>query len=288
MFQGSFVAIVTPFQEDGKVDYLALKELVVWHVEEGTSGIVCCGTTGEGVVLSDLEKEEITKCCVETVQGKIPVIMSTGTSDTRQSVALTQRARALGAKGALVVTPYYNRPTQRGCLFHYQALAKVGLPLIVYHNPSRAAVHLELETILEIAKIPEVVAIKESSHDLGLLQQIVERTRLSVLSGEDDQTLEAIQKGAKGAICVVGNIIPRAWSQMIRFALEQKWEEAERIRDRHASLCKALFLETNPQCVKYALKQQRRGNGVLRLPLVEPTGASCKKVEEVLSAIDLR
>ena len=161
-FHGAFVAVITPFDRKGRVDRKNLGKLIEWHIQEGTQGIVCCGATGEGVALDSAEKKRVVSICVEASEGKIPIIAGCGTSSTKQSVQLTEQMQRLGANGCLIVTPYYNRPSQRGCILHFQEIAKVGLPVIAYHNPGRTAVRFTPETVAEIGKIPGVAALKDS------------------------------------------------------------------------------------------------------------------------------
>jgi len=286
-FRGSFVALITPFDRKKRVDFKVLESLVDWHISQGTDGIVCCGTTGESLTLSDKEKKQITEICVRTSAKRIPIIVGTGTSDTRQSVKLTENVKKLGADGCLVITPYYNKPSQTGCILHFKEVAKVGLPLIVYHNPGRAVVRLKAETIAEIAQLPNVVAIKESSHDLELVRQIRKLSNISIFSGEDDLSCQIIEEGAVGAISVIGNVIPKAWSQMVHFALEQNWKMAKLFANRYLPLCKALFLETNPQCIKFAMQWLGLIRGDLRLPLTRPEIGVQKEIKRVLLALSL-
>lgn len=286
-FRGSFVALITPFDRKKRVDRKALEDLVEWHINEGTDGIVCCGTTGEGVALSEAERKKIAEICVCIAEKRIPVIASTGTSDTRQSVKLTEQMNKLGVDGCLVVTPYYNKPTQRGCILHFGEISKVGLPMILYHNPARAVIRLTAETIAEIAEFPSVAAIKESSHDMDFVKKIRKLSKIPLFSGEDDLTYQILAEGGIGAISVIGNIIPGGWSKMIHLALDGKWKLAKLLSDRYAPLCKALFLETNPQCVKFAMDWLGLAKGEIRLPLVEPETSIQKEIKQALVGASL-
>ncbi len=283
-FAGSIVALVTPFTRKGAVDYKALSSLIEWQIAQGTDGIVCTGTTGESCTLSDAERIKIALHCVQIATGRIPIIAGTGTCNTDQSVRLTAKAQAVGASGCLAVTPYYNKPTQRGCLEHFRSIARVGLPVIAYHNPGRAVVRLNLDTIRALGEIPGIVAIKESSGDLEFVKKIRSITELPILSGDDDLTCGSIQNGAVGAISVIGNIIPRGWKQMIQAALSNHVERAQQLHQRYLALCKGIFLETNPQCAKYLVSQMGRCKPVLRLPLVWPT----QETQDALRKIVLR
>jgi 4-hydroxy-tetrahydrodipicolinate synthase len=287
IFSGSFVALITPFNHQKKIDFKVLEQLIEWHIQEGTDGIICCGTTGEGLALSDGERKKIAESCIRIAQKRIPILISTGTSDTRQSVRLTEKMYQLGIDGTLVVTPYYNKPSQKGCIAHFREIAKVGLPMIVYHNPGRAVVQLTAETIAEIGEMKGVVAIKESSHNLELVKEIRKISKIPIFSGEDDLTYSIIEEGGIGSISVIGNLIPRGWSQMIHLALAQKKEAAAKLMDRYRSLCKALFLETNPQCVKWAMEWLGKAKGELRLPLLPPEVSTQVELKRALVDLSL-
>jgi 4-hydroxy-tetrahydrodipicolinate synthase len=267
--KGSYVALVTPFDKRGNLDQKTLENLVEWHIQEGTDGIVCAATTGESPCLSSRDRKKIAEICIRTANGKIPIVVSTGTSCTTDSIAHTKTALKLGASGCLVVTPYYNKPTQEGCIAHFKEVAKVGLPVIVYHNPARAVIRLSFETIQLLSQIPHIVAIKESSYDLALVRKI--SPFLPVFSGDDDLTFPMMQAGAIGSIAVTANIIPSGWKQMISHALKGEWQKAEMLYERYLPLCRAMFLESNPQCVKFALSWMKKIAPVLRLPMTLPS-----------------
>lgn len=271
-FSGSFVALITPFDRKGRLDTKALEKLVEWHINEGTDGIVCSATTGEGLSFSDLERKKIAQICIETAARRIPVIVSTGVSDTRISTRYTEMAKRLGADGCLVVTPYYNKPSQRGCVIHFQEVAKVGLPIIIYHNPPRAVVRLSGETIEELSQIPNVVGIKESSHDLELVRRIAKR--IPVFSGDDDLTYSILREGGVGAIAVTANVIPRGWKRLVSSCLQGEWEKGSYLMKRFLPLCRAMFLETNPQGPKFAASWLGLCKPVLRLPMILPMDAT--------------
>lgn len=279
-FRGSYVPLITPFDRKGRLDQKALEKLIEWHIAEGTDGIVCSATTGEGVSLSDAERKKIAGICIRTAAGRIPVIVSTGINDTRTSVRYTEIAQRVGANGCLVVTPYYNKPSQRGCYLHFQEVAKVGLPVIVYHNPGRAVVRLTVETIQEISQIPNIVAIKETSRDLDLVRKLVKF--IPVFSGDDDIAFTVMQEGGVGSIVPTANLVPKGWKQMIQLCLQGKWEQAQRLAQRYLPLNRALYLETNPQCVKFALSWLGRCGSTLRLPMILPTDASQRELKKEL------
>lgn len=275
LFSGSLVALITPFNKRGKLDEKALEALVEWHIQEKTDGIVCCGTTGEACTLTRKERKKITEICVQTASGRIPIIAGTGTCSTNETRILTEDAKKAGAAGCLVVTPYYNKPTQLGCFEHFRAIAKVDLPIIVYHNPGRAVFRFEIETLQRFEEIPQIVAIKDSSHDLDFVQKIKSSTKLPILSGEDDITYEILELGGVGSISVIGNIIPSSWRKMIH-------QKSKPLAKRYLPLCQANFFETNPQCVKYLLAQMGKCLPVFRLPLTNPSLLTQKRLDETL------
>lgn len=286
-FTGSLVAIASPFHADGSLDKRSLERLVEWHISEGTDGLVCSGATGESVCLSETDRLEILDICLQTAAGRIPIIAGTGTPDTRETVRLTERAQKAGAAGCLVITPFYNKPSPRGCVLHYREVAKVSLPIIVYHNPGRTQVRLTAETLAEIGAIEGVAALKDSSGDKELIRDLHRLSPFPILSGDDWMTFETLQLGGVGAISVIGNIVPRAWKEMIHLSLQGHWEEAKRISDRFQPLCQTLFLEVNPQCVKYALSLMGKCGITFRLPLVPPLEESRKEVKKAFLRLAL-
>jgi 4-hydroxy-tetrahydrodipicolinate synthase len=285
-FRGSIVALVTPFNARGKVDEIKLQELIRWHIREGTDGLVISGTTGEAATQSDSERKKILQIALEAAERQIPIIAGTGTCDTRQSVHLTEQAIRLGADGCLAITPYYNKPTQRGCLSHFQEIDRVGLSWIAYDNPGRTVIQLQPETIAQMAELPHLAALKESTNDPTFLRKIRALTDLPVLAGEDALTFAMIQEGAVGAISVVGNVIPAAWKKMIELAIQGKGE-AKILSEQYLPLCEALFRETNPQCVKYALSLMGKCAPHLRLPLVCPQEKAQEEIRAVLLQLNL-
>lgn len=285
MFKGSFVAVITPFQKDGSVDYLAFENLVKWHIDQKTDGIVCCGTTGECSTLEPSEKLELLKRCVSICIGKIPVVMNTGTNNTKETVWLTEQAKALRADGALVITPYYNCPNMKGCIAHFEQVNQVGLPVIIYHNPKRTSITLDLETIKTMADLRHVLAIKESSGDLKLAKRILQETSLEVLSGDDFSTLELLRLGACGAISVIGNVVPKEYQNWIQLGLAQKLGEFDEMYKYFESILHALTLEPNPQCVKYMLSLMDKCKLFYRLPLLPPDEKNKELIEKAYEGV---
>ncbi|MEE9558226.1 MAG: 4-hydroxy-tetrahydrodipicolinate synthase [Candidatus Brocadiales bacterium] len=284
MFTGSIVALVTPFK-NGEVDYEKLKELVEFHVREGTNAIVPCGTTGESPTLSHEEHEKIISEVVQKVQGRIPVIAGTGSNNTKEALKLTRYASKAGADGALVITPYYNKPTQEGLYRHFKILAEeADIPIVLYNVPSRTGVSTSPETVARLAEFKNIVAIKEASGSLDQISAITRLCDITVLSGEDSLILPILSIGGKGVISVMANIIPKETSAMIRGFLDGQLgtEGAREMHDKFYPLSKALFIETNPIPVKTAMQILGRLNGELRLPLCEMTEANKQQLTKAL------
>ncbi|MBI2931864.1 MAG: 4-hydroxy-tetrahydrodipicolinate synthase [Planctomycetes bacterium] len=283
MFEGSYVAIVTPFA-DGAVDLEKLRELIDFHLQSGTHGIVPVGTTGESPTLSPTERADIIRTVVQHVRGRVPVIAGTGTNDTRASVEHTRMAKELGADGALVVTPYYNKPSQEGLYRHFEAISKtVDLPLCLYNVPGRTAVNLAPETVARLSKLRNVRAIKEASGSLEQITQIRTLCPIKILSGEDALTYAILCLGGSGVISVAANVIPRAIADLCEAVARGDLKLALELHERTYALSKALFLETNPVPVKTALKLMGKLNGELRLPLCEMSEANLEKLQATLA-----
>jgi 4-hydroxy-tetrahydrodipicolinate synthase len=270
MFRGSLVALITPFLANGEIDYEAFRNLVVWHIEQNTNGVVIAGTTGEGPTLSTEEEVELLKIAMQESRGRIPVIMGTGSNDTKTSIAKTQQAKNLGADACLVIVPYYNKPTFEGCVEHYRRIAEVNLPVIIYHHPGRTGIKFSASQLCQLASIRGVVGIKESSGDMDLAAELIRNSSTVVFSGDDSLTLPMIALGAQGVISVAANVIPKQWSLFCDLCLKGQFYEAKKEFDKAADFCKALFLEVNPQPVKYAVSLLKRCEPHLRLPLLPP------------------
>ncbi|MBN1914906.1 MAG: 4-hydroxy-tetrahydrodipicolinate synthase [Parachlamydiales bacterium] len=282
MFCGSYVAVVTPFSENGEIDSCALSELVQWHIEQNTDGIVCCGTTGESPTLSLEEKDEIIRICVKASKGKIKIVAGTGTNDTLTSVQHTRRALELGADGCMAVVPYYNRPTQKGVIEHFRYIASVGLPLIIYNHPGRTGTIIQPQTFGKLEKIPNVVAIKDASGKIETTAEIRKHTSLPIFSGDDALTVFIMELGGVGGISVLANIIPSVCKHIIELCRNGDFSRAKEVFQQYKKLNDVLFLETNPQCVKYALSLMRKCHKQMRMPLLEPTVANKHRISEVL------
>jgi 4-hydroxy-tetrahydrodipicolinate synthase len=270
MFHGSMVALVTPMNEDGSLDWAALRRLVDWHIESGTDAIVPVGTTGESPTLDMEEHVEVIRVTVEQVHGRVPVIAGTGANSTREAIDLTRAAEKVGADACLLVTPYYNKPTQEGLFRHFKAVADaVPIPQILYNVPGRTACDLLPETVERLSQVSNIVGIKEATGNPERTREILRRCgeRMDVYSGDDATALESILLGGKGDISVTANVAPALMHEMCKFAREGKEREARALNERLMPLHKHLFVEANPIPVKWALQQMGMIKGGIRLPL---------------------
>jgi len=285
MFSGSIVAIVTPFK-DGQVDEEAYRELIEFQIANGTSAIVPCGTTGESATLNVEEHARVIDIALETVNKRVPVIAGTGGNSTSEAIELTAHAKKAGADASLQVTPYYNKPTQEGLYQHFKAIAKaVPLPQVLYNVPGRTGVNMLPETVARLAELPEVVAIKEASGNLGQMAEIVRLAgdNITLLSGDDNVTLPSLALGGKGVISVVANIVPRDSADLIRAWEEGRVEEARAIFYRLFPLCQAMFFETNPIPVKTSLALMGRIQDEMRLPLCPMAPGNLDRLKKALT-----
>ncbi len=269
MFKGSLVAIVTPFR-NGKIDEEALGRLIEWQIAEGTHGIVPCGTTGESATLTHAEHQRVIEFTIGAVNHRVPVVAGTGSNSTEEAVTLTRHAKQAGADGALLITPYYNKPTQEGLYQHYRRIAEaVDLPIMLYNIPGRTSVNMLPSTVARLAQIPAIVSIKEGSGSIQQIDEVLQLCgdRLSVLSGDDAMTLPIMALGGQGAVSVVANVAPRETAALITSAAKGDFAQARTMHRRLLPLTNALFLETNPIPVKTALALMGRCTDELRLPL---------------------
>ncbi|HIJ51247.1 MAG TPA: 4-hydroxy-tetrahydrodipicolinate synthase [Nitrospinae bacterium] len=289
MFEGSYVAIVTPFK-NGKVDAAALKGLIEFHIENGTNGIVPCGTTGESATLLRAEHEEVIGISVETCKGRVPVLAGTGSNATHEAIELTQSAEKLGANGALLITPYYNKPTQEGLYHHFTAVAKeTKLPIVLYNVPSRTAINMLPATVAQLAKIENIVGIKEASGDLVQISEIIQAcdSDFSVISGEDSLNWPILALGGKGFISVTANIVPDKLARLYKAASEGDIKTAQSLHYELLKLNDVMFVETNPIPVKAALAIMGRIGNEFRLPLCPPSDETLNKLKSVLKEYSL-
>ena len=285
MFQGSIVALVTPFS-GGKVDEAKLRQLVEMHVAQGTDGIVPCGTTGESPTLSHEEHRRVVEIVIEAVRGRLHVIAGTGSNATSEAIDLTRHARKAGATGALVVNPYYNRPTQEGLYRHFRAVAEaVDIPILVYNIAGRTAVNVETDTMARLVKdCPNIVGVKEASGSLDQMTQVILACGpdFSVLSGDDNITLPLMSVGGRGVISVVANIVPRETVEMTHAALAGDWKLARELHLKLFPLSRAMFLETNPIPVKEAMGMMGMLEPEFRLPMCPLSAANRERLKTIL------
>jgi len=287
MFKGSLVALVTPFK-NGQIDFQKMKELIEFHIKNGTRGIVPCGTTGESATLSFDEHEQIIGEVVNFAAGRIPILAGAGSNNTMEALTLTKHAKKVGANGVLLITPYYNKPTPEGLLRHYKLIAEsVDIPIVVYNVPSRTGISILPETVAKLSQIKNIVGIKEASGSIDQVTQILQLCDITVLSGDDSLTLPIMSVGGKGVISVVANIVPADTAALTRYCLEGNFEAAKKCHYKLFPLCKGMFIETNPIPVKTAMKLLGRINGELRLPLCEMTKEHENQLAGILKSYGL-
>ena len=286
-FEGSMVALVTPFRA-GKVDEKALRRLIDFHLKARTDVIVPAGTTGESATLSHEEHRRVMAIVLEHVDGRVPVICGAGSNNTKEALGLIRYAKKIKAAGVLVVTPYYNKPTQEGLYRHYAYLAnKVDIPIVLYNVPGRTGVSIAPQTVARLAKIPNIVAIKEASGSLDPVDQILELSGVTVISGEDSLTFPMMAMGARGVISVTANVVPEWIREMVHATLNGDLERGRELHQKLYPLSKVLFVETNPIPVKTALGLMRMIRPELRLPLCEMTVENQKKLKQVLKKLGI-
>ncbi|MFP4070910.1 MAG: 4-hydroxy-tetrahydrodipicolinate synthase [Desulfovibrionales bacterium] len=270
-FTGAFTALVTPFKNN-TVDEEAYRRLIEWQIEQGIHGLVPCGTTGESATLSHEEHKRVISICVDQVKGRIPVLAGAGSNNTSEAIDLTRYAMEAGADGALLITPYYNKPTQDGLIAHFEAIAKeIPIPFVVYNVPGRTSVNLLPQTLARmVEKIPQIIGIKEATGDLKQVSEVIEYCGpdFVVLSGDDFTSLPLLSLGGKGVISVVSNIVPKMMAGMCTAFFENNMARAQKLHFDMAPLCRAMFLETNPIPVKTSLHLMGRLGLELRLPLI--------------------
>jgi 4-hydroxy-tetrahydrodipicolinate synthase len=289
MFEGTHAAMVTDFK-DGRLNVEGVKNLAGKLIEGGVNGLVPAGCTGEAATLTREERIEVMKAVLEVSgdNARVTVIPGTGTNATASSIELTKIAQDLGADAAMLITPYYNKPTQAGLIKHYEKVASaVRLPLVLYNVPSRTGVNMLPDTVAELAKIENIVAVKEASGSVDQVSRIVKMTDLTVLSGDDSLTLAMLAVGAKGVVSVAANVVAGEVSRMVSAFLEGRADDARDIHLRLLPLFHVLFVETNPGPVKAAVKMLGLGTGELRLPLVPISESSKDRVEQVLRELNL-
>jgi 4-hydroxy-tetrahydrodipicolinate synthase len=290
MFRGSLVALITPMQADGSLDLKAFSDLVEWQIAEGTQGLIPVGTTGESPTLSHQEHHEVVAHCIASARGRVPVIAGTGSNSTSEAIDLTRHAKRAGADAALVVTPYYNKPTQEGMYRHYMAIADaVDLPIIIYNIPPRSVVDMSVETMARLAQHPNIVGVKDATANLArpLHTRLACGPEFCQLSGEDHTAIAYLGAGGHGCISVTANIAPRLCRQMHDAWAAGRAQDAIAIQDRLVPVHDAMFCETSPGPVKYAASLLGRSTDLCRLPMAPVAEATRARVREAMSGAGL-
>ncbi len=289
MFKGSFVALITPFK-DAMVDEPAFQSLVEWHLEQGTDGLVPCGTTGESPTLTHAEHMRVTELCIEVARGKVPVVAGTGSNSTEEAIQLTRHAKGAGADAAPVVTPYYNKPTQEGLYLHFKAVHDAaGLPIVIYNIPGRSIVDMSVETMAQLAKLPNVIGVKDATSDLArpIKTRMVIGPEFCQMSGEDATVVPFLAGGGHGCISVTANIAPRMCADLHKAWREKDLDTVMELQDTLMPVHLAMFCEASPAPVKYAATLLGRCLPELRLPLCEISDAGKAQVKGALAGAGL-
>lgn len=288
IFTGSGVAIVTPMNADGSINYDVFADIIEEQITGGTDAIIVCGTTGEASTMTDEEHIEAIRFTVEKVNKRIPVIAGTGSNDTGYAIELSKQAEAVGADALLQVTPYYNKTSQRGLVAHFKAIADaVNIPIILYNVPSRTGMTISVDTYIELAKHPNIVATKEASGNFSLIAEIAAKTDLAIYSGNDDQVLGVLAFGGKGVISVSANVIPKEKHDMVMLYLNGEREKALELQNKYLDMENAMFIDVNPIPVKEAMNLIGKNVGECRLPLVKMEDAKIEKLRKELQKVGL-
>jgi len=285
MFQGSMVAIITPFDAQGNFAEESYRQLIEFQIENGTDVIVPCGTTGESATLDYKEHDQVIKACLEQVNKRVPVLAGTGSNATAEAIAISQHAKEMGADGVLLVAPYYNKPSQEGLYQNFKAIAEnVTLPQVLYNVPGRTGINMIAETTVRLAEIKNIVAIKEASGDITQASEIIARAgdKIDVLSGDDFLTLPLMACGAKGVISVTANIMPKQVKTMVQAIQENRWDDAQRLHLQLLDIHQAMFIESNPVPVKTAAALMGKCRADVRLPMVAMQSETLEKLQSVL------
>jgi 4-hydroxy-tetrahydrodipicolinate synthase len=289
MFTGALSAIVTPFR-DGAVDEVALRDLIEWQIGAGVQGIVPCGSTGESATLSHAEHEQVIKIAIEQTRKRVPVVAGTGSNSTAEAIRLTAAAREMGADGALLISPYYNKPTQEGIYKHYKMIAQsVDLPLVIYNIPGRTGSNIMPETMARLCEVRNIVGVKEASGSMDQISDIRRLCgeRLTILSGDDSATLPLMALGASGVIAVITNIMPGEMRAMVSAALEGNYARAREIHYKMLPLMRALFIETNPIPIKHAMSLLKKCSPEVRMPLTPMSAPAAERLKGVMKEMKL-
>ena len=287
MYEGAYTAIVTPFNRNGSVDFDKLRDLIELQIRGGIDGIVPVGTTGESPTLDVHEHEKVIETAIQVANKRIKVIAGTGANSTAEALELTRHAQAAGADATLQVTPYYNKPNQTGLIRHFSAVADLGLPTVLYNIPGRSGREIAVETVVELAKHPNIVALKEAGGSVDRVSQIATRCNIEILSGDDSLTLPMMSVGALGVISVVSNVAPKPVADMVHAALKGHWTEARALHLKYYRLFTDLFIDTNPIPVKAAMAMMGLIEEVYRLPLCEMSDKPKNQLREALKQLGL-
>lgn len=297
--RGAFTAMITPMKEDGSIDYDGYRKLLRFQMEEGIDGLVPLGTTGETPTLDEDEEQRIIDVVMGEVRAfekeksvKVPVVLGAGSNNTRDAVRYTKRAKKAGADAALVVTPYYNKPSSEGIFRHFEAVSRVGIPILVYNIAGRTGKNIDTPTLSRIADLPNIAGVKEASGSISQMTDVIDTIKskhpdFAVLSGDDAMTLPLIACGGDGVVSVVSNAAPALVSEMVRAALSGDYEAARKIHYRLLPFFKAAFVDGNPTSIKYAMRVKGLPSGSVRLPLVDVHDEAKKIIEEALSVCGL-
>ena len=290
MFKGSIVAIVTPFK-NGKIDETSLRNLVNWHIDEGTHGIVPVGTTGESPTLDHSEHREVVEIVIDQVNNRVPVIAGAGSNSTSEAISLLMHAESVGADAALIVTPYYNKPTQEGLYEHFKAInrASMGIPIIIYNIPPRSIVDMSVEVMGKLSNLENIIGVKDATSDLSRVEKQKNQCKDGFLqfSGEDITAFEFMKNGGNGCISVTANVLPKLCSDFQNLCLEGNYDEALKIHKKLEPMHNALFIETSPSPVKYVLSKMGLIEDELRLPLVSIRQETKEILDKIISDLDL-
>jgi 4-hydroxy-tetrahydrodipicolinate synthase len=285
MFRGSIVAIVTPFDREGNFDEETFRQLIEFQIENGTDAIVPCGSTGEAATLDHRGHTEVIRACVDQVKKRVPILAGTGSNSTSEAVELTRAAKEAGADGALLITPYYNKPSQEGLYQHFKAVAEqVSLPQVLYNVPGRTGINLTVDTTVRLAELPNVIGLKDASGGVNQAGEILARTgeEFAILSGDDALTLPFMAVGAKGVISVTANIMPAAVKSLVQAVEDGRWNDARRQHMEMLDIHNAMFIESNPTPVKAALELMGKCSARVRLPLVTMQPQSIQQLKQVM------
>lgn len=285
MFRGSMVAIITPFDAQGNFDEDSYRQLVEFQIENGTDVIVPCGTTGESATLDYAEHDQVIKACIEQANKRVPILAGTGSNATAEAIAISQHAKEMGADGVLLVSPYYNKPSQEGLYQNFKAIAEnVAIPQVLYNVPGRTGMNMTAETTIRLAEIDNIVAIKEASGNITQASEIIARagSKIDVLSGDDFLTLPLMACGAKGVISVTANVMPKQVKEMVLAVQENRWDDARKLHLQLLDLHQAMFIESNPVPVKTAAALMGKCRVDVRLPLAAMQENTLEKLQMVL------